>query len=124
MKHINHQDAWILNKSDLRLQIRRKPFWTDACCHAKDSYIGSATYWERIPNSGSKSRQIDVYVFDQAGPSQAVCIRVSDEPSGYASPGLLLDFLIAAQRRPADYAYAAAAVVIDEFMEIKATRRC
>lgn len=123
MKHINRESAWIFNKGDMRVQMRRRPFWKDECCHSKDSYIGSATYWERTPSSGvNKRRQIDVYVFEPAG-SQSVCIRYSDEPGGYASPGLLLDFLISAQRRPADYAYAAAALVIDELMEIRATRR-
>jgi hypothetical protein len=125
---INKEHTW-LKQDDITIKKHSVPHWTDCCCHPEGSYIGSATYWTRIPNSGSKVCRIDVYVFDGVGwkgkgsSAQYVCIRVSDDPSGYASPGTLVDFLIAAQRHPTDHAYAAAALVIDHFMEIKATKR-
>ena len=128
---INKEHVW-KKQDSVTIKKRPVPHWTDCCCHSEGSYIGSATYWERTRVDGEvrdQVRRVDVYVFDGAGwegrdsSAQHVCIRVSNDPGGYASPGTLVDFLIAAQRHPTDHTYAAAALVIDHFMEIKATKR-
>jgi hypothetical protein len=128
MKYHNKESPW-KNEGNIGLTLKFKqsgiPFWKDSCNHPEESYIGSAIYSERYFEEGIvqyKDQKIDVYVFDNPS-SQNVCIRYSNEPSEYISPGTLLDFLFASQREPTNHAYAAAALVINKYMKIRATKR-
>ena len=65
------------------------PVWNDECKHGRECYIGSFQLAER---------SFDVYVYSSPISSQDVCIRYSDKPSEYYSPGTILDLLITGVR--------------------------
>ena len=118
MEYHNKESRW---KNEECIVLFQQPFWEDACNHPKESYVGSAIFKEKSQNT-HKEPKIDVYVFDTPS-SQRVCIRYANDPSAYASPGTLLDFLLASQQTPHMPDYAAAALVIDHFMQIQATKK-
>lgn len=100
----------------MRLQHRQSPYWTDQCGHKPEDYVGSAEYWE----STGESTKIDVYLYPDSVYRQGVCIRTSDEPSDYISPGSLLDFLGTAYGKKHG-TYNAAYEVLTRFARITAT---
>ena len=132
---VNKERLWKREESleNKTVTFRDKPYWEDCCCHPKESYVGSAQFsvWRRSEGIRVEAvHRIDVHVFNGKGwrgegsSAQYVCIRYSDGPGNYASPGTLLDLLMASQRDdPTDHTYAVAALLIDYFMEIKATPR-
>ena len=136
-KFRNKTHSWRLDydkNHPLTLKLRRKRYWKDACGHPDETYIGSAWFIDYSSGiSGARERCIDVYVFNGGVlESQSVCIRCSDECSDYISPGSVVDLLITSQKRLqnmdgkyvySDEAYAAAACVINHYMEIRATLR-
>lgn len=137
-KYTNKIHSWRLDydkNHPLTLKLRRKRYWKDGCNHPEETYIGSA--WFLDYGRGireAKERCIDVYVFyGGIFESQSVCIRCGDDSPDYISPGTVVDLLITSQTRHTtldgskyeycDTAYAAAACVINHYMEIRATLR-
>lgn len=99
----------------MNTEHRKTPYWTDHCGHKPEDYVGSAEYME----STGELAKIDVYLYPDNVYRQGVCIRVSDEPSDYISPGGLLDFLRVAGGNYG--AYNAAYEVLTRFARITAT---
>jgi hypothetical protein len=96
------------------------PYWDNVCGHSPEDYVGSVEYFDQY---GFEPRKLDLYVYpDSIVGSQGVCIRLSNEPSDYISPGSLADFLESSGRHTWG-AYPAARRLLLEAMEITAKRK-
>jgi hypothetical protein len=121
----NHERAW-MPVPVVPGSRRYGRYWPDDCQHRPDEYIGSviALRWKNDGTYGADEIKIDVYVHSaDNGRSQHVCIRTGTA-GDYASAGTLVDFLgTTAVHGNKDVVYRAARMIIDEMMEVRATRR-
>ena len=92
----NHEHAWehtVCCDESGNTAIYDKPFFQNVCGHAPGTFLVGVKCWTNL----GQVKQYDVYVFENVHGGQSVCIRASDEPGDYSSPGTVLDLLVAAR---------------------------
>lgn len=99
------------------MTIKSTPYWQDACGHKSEEYIGSAEYMEC-----EELNKIDVYLYQCPTYKLGVCIRCSNEPEDYISPGSLVDFLGIAYGKYSGV-YAKAYKILTSMLDITATKK-
>ena len=70
------------------IDVLTEPQFVDACEHGAECYVGSARIYKALA-ARDRDCCIDVYIHDDN-----VCIRQSDEPSDYRTPGTILDLIV------------------------------
>jgi hypothetical protein len=103
------------------MTTRTTPYWDNVCGHRPEDYVGSTEYFDQY--GSTEPRKLDLHLYpDTISGGQGVCIRLSNEPSDYISPGSLADFLGSAGKHTCG-AYFAARRLLLEIMEITARKK-
>jgi len=71
------------------MKIYDKPFHVDECGHGDGCYVGSFKYY----TNADKEMKIDIYIYEQPGERQEVCLRYGSEGPEYMSHGPLWQFI-------------------------------
>lgn len=90
---MNSPSPKLLPKRDDDFQFHRidGPVWTDHCEHGKEFYVCS---FEVFKHGAKEPDKYDLYVFPQKFFGEEVCIRYSNQPECYCSPGGVGQFLL------------------------------